>query len=299
MNPIKYRKWWYIISLIIIIPGTISLILFGLKLSVDFTGGTLVEIEGTKDQTVVMAVAKADNFQNTNITITNRGLLLRAKAVKESDQKKFNADLTKRIPSAKEVRIETVGPSISRDITIGAITSIILASILIVIYMAYVFRKVPKPANSWTFGLTAVIGLLHDALALLGIFSILGHYFGIEVDPLFITAMLTVIGFSVHDTVVIYDRIRENLVKGTSESFEEVVNRSFVEMLDRDLSTSFLVWIIVFVLYLFGGETIKYFLLALLVGIVLGTYSSICNSASLLVSWNDYKEKRKLKKFKV
>lgn len=299
MNPIKYRKWWYLISLIIIIPGTISLILFGLKLSVDFTGGTQIEISGTKDQAAVMEIAKKNNFQNTNITVTNQGLLLKAKQVKEADQKKFNSELAKKLPKSKESRIETVGPSISRDITIGAITSIILASVLIVLYMAYVFRKVPKPANSWAFGMTAVIGLLHDALALLGIFSLLGHFFNIEVDPLFITAMLTVIGFSVHDTVVIYDRIRENLIKGTSESFDEVVNRSFVEMLDRDLSTSFLVWIMVLTLYLFGGETIKHFLLALLIGIVLGTYSSICNSASLLVTWYNFREGRKIKKLKV
>ena len=150
----------------------------------------------------------------------------------------------------------------------------------------------PKPANSWTFGVTAVVGILHDALALLGIFAILGVLFNVEVDPLFITAVLTVIGFSVHDTVVIYDRIRENLIKGTSETFEVVVNISIMEMLDRDISTSFLAFIIVFILYLFGGDSIRYFVLTLVIGILLGTYSSIFNSSSLLVTWQNFKDKR-------
>jgi preprotein translocase subunit SecF len=292
MNPINYRKWWYLLSLIIIIPGTISLVLFGLKSSIDFTGGTLIEIEGTKDKGKIEEITKEAKFNNANVTITNKGLIIRSKPITEENHKKFKIDLNK-IKNVKEVRIETVGPSISKEITRRAFISVILASVLIVIYLAISFRRVPKPANSWSFGVTAVLGILHDALVLLGIFSILGHFFNVEVDPLFITAMLTVIGFSVHDTVVIYDRIRENLIKGTSETFEEVVNRSVVEMLDRDISTSFLAWIIVFILYLFGGSTIKYFLLTMVIGIISGTYSSIFNSASLMVTWQSLKEKKR------
>jgi preprotein translocase subunit SecF len=292
MNPINYRKWWYLLSLIIIIPGTISLVLFGLKSSIDFTGGTLIEIEGTKDKGKIEEITKEAKFNNANVTITNKGLIIRSKPITEENHKKFKTDLNK-IKNVKEVRIETVGPSISKEITRRAFISVILASVLIVIYLAISFRRVPKPANSWSFGVTAVLGILHDALVLLGIFSILGHFFNVEVDPLFITAMLTVIGFSVHDTVVIYDRIRENLIKGTSETFEEVVNRSVVEMLDRDISTSFLAWIIVFILYLFGGSTIKYFLLTMVIGIISGTYSSIFNSASLMVTWQSLKEKKR------
>ncbi len=291
MNLIKYRKWWYILSFIIIIPGTISLVLYGLKPSIDFTGGTVIEIEGLKDKVKVEKLAKDAKFENITLTETGKGYIIRSKPVSEENHKSFKAELTKN-NGATEVRIETVGPSISKEITNRAFISVILASILIILYLAYMFRRVPKPANSWAFGITAVLGILHDALVLLGIFSLLGHFFNVEVDPLFITAILTVIGFSVHDTVVIYDRIRENLVKGTSETFEEVVNKSLVEMLDRDISTSFLAWIIVFVLYLFGGESIKFFVLALVIGILLGTYSSIFNSASLLVTWQNYRDKR-------
>jgi preprotein translocase subunit SecF len=292
MNPIKYRKWWYLLSLIIIIPGTISLVLFGLKPSIDFTGGTLIEVEGIKEQGIIEQNAKNAKFENIVFTKTSKGLILKSKPISEQKQKQFKTELNK-TKGAKIIRIETVGPSISKEITRNAFISIVLASILIIVYLAYVFRKVPKPGNSWEFGVTAVVGILHDALVLLGIFSILGHFFNVEVDPLFITAMLTVIGFSVHDTVVIYDRIRENLIKGTSETFEEVVNRGVVEMLDRDISTSFLAWIIVFILYLFGGETIKYFVLTLVIGILLGTYSSIFNSASLLVTWQNFREKKR------
>lgn len=291
MNPIKYRKWWYIISLAIIIPGTISLIMFGLKLSIDFTGGTSIEIQGTNDGAKIKQIATEAKFQSLSVINTSNGLTLRAKPVSEAEHKDFKAKLDQ-IKGAKEVKIDTVGPSISKEITQRAFISVALASLLIIVYLAISFRKVPKPANSWSFGVTAVIGILHDALVLLGVFSILGHFFNIEVDPLFITAMLTVIGFSVHDTVVIYDRVRENLIKGTSETFEQVVNRSVVEMLDRDISTSFLAWIIVFILYLFGGDTIRYFVLALVVGILLGTYSSIFNSASLLVTWQSYRLKK-------
>jgi preprotein translocase subunit SecF len=252
MNIMKYRKWYYLFSLVVIIPGVISLAFYGLKPSIDFTGGTQIEIEGTKDQNRVRDVANKSEFEGVQITVTDRGLLLRSKAVSEEKIKKFNTELAK-IDGAKEVSIETVGPSISREITRNAFTSIALAALLIIIYVAYAFRKVPKPARSYEFGIIAVIALLHDVLILLGVFSILGKVMGIEIDPLFITAALTVIGFSVHDTIVIFDRTRENLIKGTSETFEEVVNRSNVETLPRDLATSFLVWIILLILYLFGG----------------------------------------------
>lgn len=292
MNPIKYRKWWYLLSLVIIIPGTISLLLFGLKASVDFTGGTVIQIQGTTNKTLIESFTKKDHFGNVTITPTKNGLIITSKAVSEANHKEFRSDIGK-LKNVKEIQVQTVGPSISKQVTQNAFTSIVLASIVVVVYVAFSFRKIPKPANSWEFGIAAIIALLHDALVLLGIFSILGHFFGIEVDPLFITAVLTVIGFSVHDTIVIFDRIRENLIKGTAEDFEQVVNRSVVEMLPRDISTSFLVWIILLVLFLFGGSTIKYFVLAMVIGILSGTYSSILNASPLLVTWQGFKNRHK------
>lgn len=293
MNLIKFRKYWYILSLVIIIPGTISLAIWGLKPSIDFTGGTQIEFSGTTNKAKVEALARADNIDNFTVTTSNNSLIFRTKTVDVEKEKKLKNDVESQIPGAKEIRIDTVGPSISQEITRNAFIMTALASLVIVIYIAIMFRKVPKPANSWEFGAAAVIALLHDALVLLGIFSILGHFFNVEVDPLFITAVLTVIGFSVHDTIVIFDRIRENLVRGSYPDFETAVSVSVYEMLPRTINTSFLVWVILLVLYFFGGATIKYFVLALLIGVFSGTYSSILNASPLLVTWDRFKAKRR------
>lgn len=292
MNLMKYRKWWYLISLAVILPGVVSLIFFGLATSIDFTGGTIIEISGTKDKAKIEELAKNSGFEGLVIKGGEDSVNLRSKPISEEDYKKYKEGLSK-ISGAKEIRVETVGPSISKEITQRAFVSIILASILIVIYLAYSFRKVPKPANSFEFGVTAVIALMHDTLVLLGIFSLLGRFFNIEIDPLFITAVLTVIGFSVHDTIIIYDRIRENLIKGEGGSFEEIVNKSVLERLPRTVSTSCLVWLMLLILLIFGGETIRYFVLALVIGIFSGTYSSIFNASPLLITWQNLKQKRK------
>jgi len=290
MNPMKYRKLWYLLSLIFIIPGTISLILWGLKLSVDFTGGTLIELEGTKDQGKITEVAKSAKFEEFSLKETENGLTLRGKLIDENAHKVFKDELNK-LENVREARVETVGPSVSKEITRNAFIAIALASIIIVFYIGYSFRAVPKPASSWEFGIASVFALLHDVLLVTGIFSLLGHFYGVEIDTLFITAMLTVIGFSVHDTIVIFDRIRENLIKNKGESFEDLVNLSVFEMLPRTLSTSFLAWVILVILYLFGGESIKYFILALVLGIFSGTYSSILNASPLLVTWQNFKKR--------
>ena len=292
MNLISRRRWWYLLSLIIILPGTISLFLWGLKPSIDFTGGTLIEIEGTKDKKVVQELTDKSKLESTMLTPTGNGYLIRSKPVSEETQKNFKAELDK-IQGAKQIRLETVGPSVSKEITRNAFIAVLLASAIIVFYIGYSFRRVPHPANSWEFGVAAIIALLHDALVVVGVFSILGHFYSVEIDPLFITALLTVIGFSVHDTIVIFDRIRENLIKTGASDFEYIVNKSVVEMLPRTINTSFLVWVILLILLLFGGSTIRYFVLALVIGIFSGTYSSILNASPLLVTWQNFKTKRK------
>lgn len=290
-NLIKYRKWLYIISLLIIIPGIISLIFWRLKPSIDFTGGTLIEIKGTKDKNAVLDLTNQNKFENIVFTPTENGFLIRSKPITEEQQKNFKDGLDK-IKGAQQIRLETVGPLISKEITQRAFGSIALASLVIIVYIGYSFRRVPFPANSWRFGVAAILALLHDTLVVIGIFSLIGHFYNVEVDPLFVTALLTVIGFSVHDTIVIFDRIRENLIKRGAENFESIVNRSIVEMLPRTITTSFLVWIILLILYLFGGITIKYFVLTLVIGIFVGTYSSIFTASPLLVTWQNWKTKR-------
>jgi preprotein translocase subunit SecF len=295
MNLIQHRRIWYMISLLLIIPGTIALLAWGLKPSIDFTGGSRMELKGVTDVNKAKESATAGGFQEVIAQkVGSDGVSLRFKEVDDAKHKeglaKLKADLGEGV---NEVSFETVGPSVSKEITQRAFTSVGLASLVIILYIAISFRKVPYPANSWEFGVAAVIAILHDVLLVTGIFAILGHFFNVEVDPLFMTALLTVIGFSVHDTIVIFDRIRENLIKKGSGDFEEVVNQSVIEMLPRDLSTSFLVWIMLLALLLFGGSTIRYFVLALVIGILSGTYSSILNASPLLVTWQDVKKKFK------
>jgi preprotein translocase subunit SecF len=278
---------------VLIIPGVVSLAFWGLKPSIDFTGGTQVEFSGTTDKSKIEELAKTNEIENFTITVSGNEIIFRTKQVDAEKQKKLKTDVETQITGARQIRIDTVGPSISAEITRNAFLMTLAASFVIVIYITIMFRKVPKPARSWEFGTAAIIALLHDTIILLGVFSLLGHFYGVEVDPLFITAVLTVIGFSVHDTIVIFDRIRENLIRGSYPDFETTVSASVYEMLPRTISTTFLVWVILLILFLFGGETIKYFVLALLVGVFSGTYSSILNASPLLVSWDGYKSRRR------
>lgn len=214
------------------------------------------------------------------------------------DQKQnanFVTELSKKFKDAKETQFETIGPAIGEETTANAIKAVIFASILIILYITWSFRSVPKPASSLRFGVCAIIALIHDILVVVGIFAILGRFFSVEVDSLFVTALLTVIGFSVHDTIVVFDRIRENLKRMAGVPFSQIVNESILQTLDRSLNTSLTVILVLFALLLFGGETIRWFVVALLIGIISGTYSSIFNASPLLVLWHELAEKRKKK----
>lgn len=292
MDIIGKRKWWYLISLVVIIPGTISLFMNGLRLGIDFTGGSLIEAKGRADTEEISRLAGEQGFKNVSVTSSGEDRVIirysdEAKGEEaEQNHQQFKSQLAEK--GLAEERFDTVGPSVSRDIAKNALISIILVSLAIVLFMAFAFRNVPPPASSWSFGVAAIAALLHDALLLIGIFSILGAAFGVEIDALFVTAVLTVIGFSVHDTIVVFDRIRENL-RRERKSFEVVVNDSILETLARSINTSLTVLFTLLALYLFGGESIKHFVLALLIGVASGTYSSILNASPLLVDWHNYK----------
>jgi preprotein translocase SecF subunit len=176
----------------------------------------------------------------------------------------------------------TVSGSVASETTRNAILAVVAAAVLILLYISFAFRKVARP---WRYGTCAIIALLHDVLVVVGVFSILGWLFNLQIDALFITALLTVVGFSVHDTIVVFDRIRENMQRRTSETFDQVVNASLVQTMARSLNTSLTVLVTLSALTLFGGETIRVFTGALLLGIFSGTYSSIFNASMLLVIW--------------
>ncbi len=294
MRLMAYRKWFYLFSLLIILPGLLSIGFWRLKPSIDFTGGSRIEIKNVTDVEVAKKFADENGLENITVQkIDNDSVSIRFKEIDEAKHKEIRDKIGNAFGNgAEEASFETVGPSISKEITQKSFWAVAIAALVIIFYIGYSFRKVPKPANSWEFGITAVIALLHDAIVVTGVFSILGHFYNVEVDPLFITALLTVIGFSVHDTIVIFDRVRENLIRSGAEDFEEVVEKSVAEMLPRTLNTSFLVWVILLVLLIFGGTTIRYFVLALVVGIFSGTYSSILNASPLLITWQNFKTRK-------
>lgn len=303
MNIVGKRNIYFLISLLIMIPGIISLILFGLRLSIDFTGGSRFQYQINSESSPRGEAGKIQNSELQKV-INNQGVevgsvqqagknvyLIRTKPLSEATHQKIKKALQNKFVG-KELSFETVGPTVGAEITRNAILSVFFASLAIVLYIAWSFRSVPKPASSWRFGICAIIALLHDAVVVLGIFSILGYLFHVEVDSLFVTALLTIIGFSVHDTIVVFDRIRENLRRMPSASFSEVVNASILQTLGRSINTSLTVILVLFTLYLFGGESIRWFVVALLIGIISGTYSSIFNAAPLLVVWQEWSDKK-------
>ncbi len=211
MNIVGKRKLWFAISLILIIPGTLSLIFWGLKPGIDFTGGAEMEVAGITSQSQLHDTVAKAGVKDITVTTTNgNNLLVRYSDVGVGDQETVHQTIKTLLAQdqAHEVSFSSVGPAVSRDITRNAIIGVLLASIAIILYIAFAFRNTPPPVSSWSFGVTAIMALLHDVLLVLGVFSLLGHFFGVEVDSLFVTALLTIIGFSVHDTIVVYDRIR-------------------------------------------------------------------------------------------
>jgi preprotein translocase subunit SecF len=290
----RFKYWFFAISLIAIIPGIYSLIRYGLNLSIDFTGGSLIEIKSAqiKNDIDVDKIKSAFKLQKVVVASVqktgNGGYLFRTQPIETKTKDYALKEAKKTFPNISELRFETVGPVIGAELTTKALEAVLVASLAIVLYIAYAFREIPKPYASWKFGVAAVIALLHDALVVIGAFSLLGHFLQVQVDALFVTAILTVIGFSVHDTIVVFDRVRENLRKTSGKfSFENVVNESILQTLGRSLTTSLTVLFTLLALILFGGESIRWFVVALFIGVFSGTYSSIFNAAPILSLWEE------------
>ena len=286
----KYKVFYFVFSLLIILPGLYFLITSGLKLGIDFTGGSLLEyrFEKSINTEELKQVIQKDSVEVSQVTSSGENTyIIRTKPIEQDKINQLKTSLTEEYGKIEERRIENVGPLIGNELRQKAILALSVASLVIVLYITYSFRKVPKPLSSWRFGVAAVLALIHDVLVVVGVFAILGRFLGVEIDTLFVTALLTVIGFSVHDTIVVFDRIRENLIKNMGKKFIEVANLSVIQTLGRSLNTSLTVVFVLTALLLFGGETTKWFIVALLVGIISGTYSSIFNATALLVWWEE------------
>lgn len=290
MNLMKYKIWFLFFSLLIILPGFYFLITSGLKLGIDFTGGTLLEY-GFEKNININDLKQQISSQGIEVgqinSSSDRNLIIRTKPLEQNQIDKLRSFLNEKFGKVIERRVEFVGPVIGSELRQKALIAISLASLIIVLYIAFSFRKIPKPQSSWRFGVSAVVALIHDILVVVGVFAILGKFLNVEVDTLFVTALLTIIGFSVHDTIVVFDRIRENLIKLSGKNFAGIANISVVQTLGRSLNTSLTVVFVLLAILLFGGETLRWFIVALLVGIVSGTYSSIFNATALLVWWEE------------
>lgn len=296
------RKLWFAISLMVIVPGLISLLFSGLKLGIDFTGGTLWEVRFSQPASTLDIESALRGAGLDSVIVQQSGsagdesFLIRMPEVPEGSPRK--AELAKALESGvgpfTELEYSTVGGALSTEIRNRAIVAVAIASVGILLYMAYAFRNTQNPL---LYGSSALIAMLHDVLVVLGVFSILGLLFNVQIDALFITALLTVIGFSVHDTIVVFDRIRENLAKHSGDSFEEVVDYSLAQTIVRSLNTSLTVIFTLLALVLFGGGSTRLFVLALLIGIVSGTYSSIFNASQLLVAWENGEIQRLFRRF--
>lgn len=286
----RFKIWYFVFSTLIILPGLFYLMSSGLKLGIDFTGGALLEYKIEKEVKIedLKRLVEEKGVEVGQITSAgNNTYIIRTKPLEQDQLDIIKANLAENFGKIEERRVENVGPVIGAELRQKAVYALILASIAIVLYISFSFRKVPKPASSLRFGIAAIVALLHDVLIVIGAFAILGKFLGVEVDTLFVTALLTIIGFSVHDTIVVFDRIRENLIKNIGKKFIDVANISVVQTLGRSLNTSLTVIFVLVALLLFGGETIKWFVVALLIGIISGTYSSIFNATALLVWWEE------------
>jgi len=293
-NILGKRKFFYIFSGTLIIASIIALFGWGLKYGLDFTGGTLMEVQSVQVQSGdVKSVLSDAGIADAIVSPSqDNSFLIRYGNSNDEKNQEVLAKLKEKFPDIQNTRLDLIGPSISSELKSKAVWALVVAIVGIALYIAYAFRKVSRPVESWKYGVGAVIALAHDVLITVGIFAALGHFFNMEIDSSFIAALLTILGFSVHDTIVVYDRTRENLLKSGGEKFNEVVNRSLNETMARSINTSLTVIITLLAIFIFGGASIKTFTLALLIGIVFGTYSSIFVASALMVDWWKW-EKRK------
>jgi len=286
------RKWYFLFSSLLIVPGIMAMIISTLtigtplRLGIDFTGGTIMELSFERSvlPADVRAIFVAAGHTDTSVQTTDEGhtAIVRTAALDPVDKEAIKAELGEQFGPVKETYSDTLGSQVGQEVTASALIAVAVASLAVIGYIVLAFRKVPNPIR---YGACAIFSMVHNVMVVLGLFSILGLLLGWEVDALFLTAILTVIGFSVQDTIVVFDRIRENIPRHRGEPFEDIVNHSLLQTVHRSLVTQTNAMFVMVALLFFGGATIQQFILAMFVGLVSGTYSSIFNAVPLLVVW--------------
>lgn len=288
----RTKMVWFTLSGCFFAISIAAMIVWGFKYGIDFTGGSLLEeqfaVRRPDTAVIQQVVARSVPDEIQAQAVGDTGVIIKMKFIDEATHQKIVSALTA-LPDGKnmiEKRFETIGPTVSSELKSRAEWSIVAVLVAIIVYIAWAFRQVSHPLPSWKFGVVAVLALMHDVFIPAGAFAILGHFKGYEVDTLFVTALLTILGFSVHDTIVAFDRVREHLKRTPKAAFEDLVDRSVRETMRRSINTSLTVLIVLIPVYFFSAESIKHFTLTLILGVIFGTYSSIFIACPLLVVWN-------------
>jgi preprotein translocase subunit SecF len=293
MNLMRFKKFYFAISLFFLIPGILSLIFFGLKPSIDFTGGSLLELRLKSNDEIILKQEELENKLNEIYTISSvqrsgfNQFILRGKAIKQEQKEQVLTKIVESYAELEEIRFETVGPTLGKELLVKTLAAVLILSIFITIYVWRQFDELK-------FGLSAILAMFHDSLILLGSFSLLGYFFKVEVDVLFVTAVLTTLSFSIHDTIVVFDRIRELRKRHHKENLETIANVAVLETLARSINNSVTIILMLLALVILGGETIRWFAIALLIGAITGTYSSTFTAVPILLSWDELKNKKKM-----
>lgn len=319
----KYKFVYLSITGVLFVLSVGALLVFGLKPGIDFTGGTLIEvsfakerpdigmiqtaleplafgtivIQPTKDRNMIIRTRYVDEVEHQKILETLRAafeeeasapVMIEVEGGEKIEGTAFGAKIA---PSVIEERVETIGPTISAELRRRALGAGLATVFITLIYIGYAFRSVSRKVASWKYGLSAIMAMVYNIIVIMGLFAVLGKYNSVEVDIPFVVALLTVFGYSINDTIVVFDRVRENFIRNRGEAFSELVDRGINETIVRSLTTGCSTLLVLFALFLFGGATIHYFALALIIGIIFGTTSSIFVASAILVAWEEWRQK--------
>ncbi|NCT00012.1 protein translocase subunit SecF [Candidatus Parcubacteria bacterium] len=301
MFVIKHRKIFYGISIAMVAISLFAIFNWGIKFGIDFAGGSILEVEYTETKTQKEIVIDDINSLGLEKEFSVRetgeaGYIIRSTTLTDTEKNQIISAIGEQNP-VEEIRFNTVGPTLGKELVSKGITAFMVIVISIILFVAYTFREVSKPVSSWKYGFVSILAFVHDVLVPVGLFAFLGQFYGIEVDTLFIVAILVVLGYSINDTIVVFDRIRDNLKKvkesERKDKFEKVVGKSLKQVYARSINTSITTLIALVAIFIWGGESTKWFSLALITGVIAGTYSSIFFASPMLVTLSKMKPSAK------
>lgn len=288
LNIISRRRIWFALSGALVLLSVVAVLTLGLRFGIDFTGGSLLEIQMAETVQAQNARALMQEAGYGNLAIQSsdeRGLLIRTQDLSEEEHQQLLTSLETQLGDLEELRFDSIGPVVGDELRFTATIGVLVTLLLIGLYIAWAFRKVSEPVASWKYGLFTILAAFHDVIITVGAFSLLGFFYGWEITTAFVAAVLTILGYSINDTVVVFDRTRENLIKRVGDGFEDTVEKSIEQTITRSINTSLTTILALLAIFLFGGDSTRPFALALIIGIGVGTYSSIFLASPLLVAW--------------